>query len=117
MYSWRRYLHFLVHNVGCGCTLDGVTFSYLRQKHQPRCTLNGVTFTYLQQRCRALILDNVVLAPFIVANSLLQPPQTKGHLFPETYGEHFGSKAGVLITELPSPPTISFSNPYQQRQS
>ena len=66
MYSSQSYLHLLVHDVGC------------------LCTLNGVTFTYLQQKYKALILDNVVRAPSIVANGLLQYPQTKGDPFFET---------------------------------
>ena len=91
-----------MHDVGCRCTLNGVTFSYLQQKYEPWCTLNGVTFTYLQQKYKALILDNVVRASSIVSNGLLQHPQPKGDPWSETYGEHFGSKAGVLLTELPS---------------
>ena len=91
-----------MHDVGCRCTLNGVTFSYLQQKYEPTCTLNRVTFTYLKQKYKALILDNVVRAPSIVAGGLLQYPQTKGDPFSVTYGEHFSSKAGVLSTELPS---------------
>ena len=92
----------MVHDVGCRCTLNGVTFTYLQQKYKPRCTLNGVTFTYLQQKYKPLILDNVMRGPSIVANGLLQYPQTNGDPFSKTYGEHFVSKASVLLTELPS---------------
>ena len=89
-----------MHDVECRCTLNGVTFSYLQQKYESRCTLHGATFIYLQQAYKALI--HVVRAPSIVANGLLQYPQRKGDPFSKTYGEHFGSKAGVLLTELPS---------------
>ena len=56
----------------------------------------------MQQKYKPLILDNVVRAPSIFANGLLQYPQTKGDPFSKTYGDHFGSKASVLLTELPS---------------
>ena len=68
---WQTYIQ-LVHDVGCRCTLNGVTFTYLQQKYEPRCTLNGVTFTYLQQKYKPLILDNVVRAPSTIANNLLR---------------------------------------------
>ena len=60
----------------------------------------GVPFIYKQQAYKALI--HVVLAPSIVANGLLESSHTKGDASSKTYGKHFGSKAGVLLTELPS---------------
>ena len=102
MYSQRSYLHLLVHDVGCRCTLNGATFPCLQQKYEPRCTPIRVTFTYLPQKYKPPILDNVVRAPSIVANGLLEYPQTKGDPFSKMYGEHFGSKADVISTEVPS---------------